>query len=250
MPDPSGFSSEQFKRQARWTRSLRAYLFEKTGLNRARRVLEVGCGTGAILADLSTDAAIHALDFSFPRLREAHTALSAGFFLNADAHALPYADESFDIVFFHFFLLWAREPRRALREMRRVVRVGGDVLALAEPDYSRRVDKPPALAPLGAWQRESLLRQGADADIGGRLAELFWESGLNIIETGPLSKGERIVPPDEREAEWATLEADLRGMVSAESLSSYKKLDAEAWARGERVMYVPVYYAWGRRNEV
>ncbi|PIV25986.1 MAG: SAM-dependent methyltransferase, partial [Anaerolineae bacterium CG03_land_8_20_14_0_80_58_20] len=38
---------ERYTQQARWTRDLRAYLFDKAGLRDARRVLEVGCGTGA-----------------------------------------------------------------------------------------------------------------------------------------------------------------------------------------------------------
>jgi len=249
MDNPS-FSPRQFRRQARWTREVRRYLFSKIGLKDSHRLLEVGCGDGAILSDLGTNAAVYALDFDFPRLREAKSSFSSGFFLNADAHLLPFAEESFDVVFFHFFLLWAHSPRRALREMRRVLRVGGHLLAFAEPDYSRRVDKPDSLAPLGAWQREALRQRGANPDIGGNLAELFFDSGISLVETGTLSKGARSLPPNEREEEWATLEADLRGMVAAETLSHYKKLDEEAWARGERVLYVPVHYAWGRRNEV
>ena len=38
---------KRYTQQATWTRDLRSYLFEKAGLANARRVLEVGCGTGA-----------------------------------------------------------------------------------------------------------------------------------------------------------------------------------------------------------
>jgi ubiquinone/menaquinone biosynthesis C-methylase UbiE len=40
----------RFLQQAGWTRDLRTYLFAQAGIERARRVLEVGCGTGAVLA--------------------------------------------------------------------------------------------------------------------------------------------------------------------------------------------------------
>ena len=60
----------RFLQQASWTKDLRAYLFERAGLARARRVLEVGCGTGAILSDLKGEA-IHGLDLDPLRLVEA-----------------------------------------------------------------------------------------------------------------------------------------------------------------------------------
>ena len=53
---------KRFVQQAGWTSELRNYLFKRAGLPAARRVLEVGCGSGAILSGLVTGAAIHGLD--------------------------------------------------------------------------------------------------------------------------------------------------------------------------------------------
>jgi ubiquinone/menaquinone biosynthesis C-methylase UbiE len=52
----------RYTQQANWTRDLRAYLFEKTELSGAGCALEVGCGTGAILSEVSTQADLHGLD--------------------------------------------------------------------------------------------------------------------------------------------------------------------------------------------
>ena len=89
---------------------------------------------------------------------------------------------AFDITFCHFLLLWVQHPLQALSEMQRVTRPGGFVLALAEPDYDHRLDTPASLTLLGRWQAESLRRQGADPGIGARLADLFRQTGLQIVE--------------------------------------------------------------------
>jgi len=162
---------------------------------------------------------------------------------------LPYPPAIFDITFCHFLLLWVHDPLQALREMARVTRAGGHVIALAEPDYETRLDKPDELAPLGRWQTESLQRQGADLGLGARLADLFRQAGISLIETGSLNEGgERPPAPGERELEWAVLDADLAGFVPAQEIQRMKLLDEQAWERGERVLCVPTYFAWGRVN--
>src|SRR3990172_4682062 len=151
----------RYTQQANWTRELHEYLFQRTGIEEANGVLEVGCGTGAVLSGIQTHA-LHGLDVRPASLMEARVHAPAASLTCGDALSLPYPDETFDITFCHFLLLWVREPRRALLEMRRVTRPGGSVLALAEPDYSARVDEPAELAVLGRWQAESLRGQGAD----------------------------------------------------------------------------------------
>jgi ubiquinone/menaquinone biosynthesis C-methylase UbiE len=159
---------KRFVQQAAWTSEIRLYLFERAGMQAAKRVLEVGCGTGAILSGLATQAVMHGLDKDQARLSEARRHAPKANLACADALALPYASGIFDITFCHFLLLWVGDPFLALREMKRVTRPGGSILALAEPDYGARVDKPDELAVLGRWQTESLRRQGADPFIGIR----------------------------------------------------------------------------------
>ena len=236
----------RFLQQASWTGALRDYLFDRAGLAQARRVLEVGCGTGAVLSGLASPAAVHGLDRDPGRLVQAHRHVPAAGLVCADALTLPYPSACFDITFCHFLLLWVGDPLRSLLEMRRVTRPGGSILALAEPDYTARVDRPAALAPLGALQTEALRRQGADPGMGGRLADLFHRAGIPLIETGTLQEDEGHPPAAaDRELEWAVLESDLGGAVPAGELRRFKELDRAAWERGERSLYVPTYFAWG-----
>ena len=245
---------ERYTQQARWTRDLRAYLFDKAGLRRAQRVLEVGCGTGAILASMTTPASVHGLDLARGALAEARIHAPGATLANADALSLPYPDFTFDITFCHFLLLWVRDPSQAVREMARVTRPGGSVLALAEPDYSARVDKPESLAPLGKWQADALRRQGADVSFGARLADTFARAGIELVETGTIQRrvlsevegSENEASRGERENEWAVIESDLAASVPGEAIQKMKALDEEAWARGERTLFVPTYFAWGR----
>ncbi len=239
----------RFLQQATWTRDLRTYLFAHVGLNRAQRVLEVGCGTGAILSSLGTPAVVHGLDLEPSRLVEARRHAPSAVLTCGDALALPYPSRGFDITFCHFLLLWVRQPLLALAEMKRVTRPGGAVLALAEPDYYSRQDEPSGLAPLGLWQTESLARQGADPGLGRVLADLFIQAGIPPIESGPLVGGPPssagLPDPTERALEWEVLEADLAGWVPPDEIRRMKLLDERAWVQGERVLHVPTYFAWG-----
>jgi ubiquinone/menaquinone biosynthesis C-methylase UbiE len=245
----------RFLQQAAWTRELRTYLFERAGLKDARRVLEVGCGTGAILSGLVTSADVHGLDLDSLRLVEARQHAANSRLARGDALELPYLTGVFDITFCHYLLLWVQRPSQVLGEMKRVTRPGGSVLALAEPDYTSRVDKPDELIPLGRWQVESLIRQGADPGLGKLLADIFRQAGIVPIETGPIQPSpgmslngqsrQHLLTPAERSLEWEVFEADLEGMVPVEDIHRMIILDEQAWARGERILQVPTYFAWG-----
>ncbi len=236
----------RFLQQAGWTRDLRVYLFARAGMANAQKILEVGCGTGALLTDLATPASLHGLDLDPARLAEAQVHAPAARLACGDACHLPYPGASFDITFCHYFLLWVRDPLEALLEMKRVTRPGGAVLALAEPDHESRVDKPACLAPLGRWQAESLRRQGANPGLGARLADLFARAGIRLIETGPITEDGKLPPlPDERELEWVVMEADLTGIIPREEIYRMKVLEEHAWQEGRRVLHVPTYFAHG-----
>jgi ubiquinone/menaquinone biosynthesis C-methylase UbiE len=186
---------------------------------------------------------LHGLDLEAGSLAECHIHASAASLTQGDAHFLPYPDQSFDIVYCHFLLLWVRDPLQVLCEM---ARVGRSVLALAEPDYSQRVDEPSALKPLGEWQTEALRRQGANPSFGASLAETFYQAGIKLIETGPIQGGAVIESTEDWEKEWEVIQSDLDGIIPGEEIKNMKKLDEAARRNGERALHVPTFFAWGK----
>jgi SAM-dependent methyltransferase len=239
----------RYLQQAGWTSRTRSYLYEKAEFTKALRILEVGCGTGALLTEFPalTTAEIHGLEISPDNARMAHRNASTARLTCGDGHFLPYPDGCFDIVFCHFLLLWVKSPSIVLKEMKRVTRPGGAVLALAEPDYSGRIDYPPDLVPLGRWQAESLLKQGADPDAGRKLKGWFVSAGIVSIESGIMAGGWSGYPSrEDQEMEWSVIKSDLAGTIPPAEIQRIKSVDEKAWASGERVLFVPTFYAWGK----
>ena len=130
------FWHTRFVQQAQWTQSLRRYIYERVRLASARRILEVGCGTGAILMELTMQSHgdIFGLDISRDHLALAASNLPGIPLIYGDAHHLPFSKREFDIALCHFLLLWTSDPVRVISEMSRVTQLGGAVIALAEPD--------------------------------------------------------------------------------------------------------------------
>jgi SAM-dependent methyltransferase len=243
----------RYLQQAKWTHDLRTYLFNKAGLNdssrvhgTASRVLEVGCGTGAILSEFPDPISLHGLDIDAKALAQCRINAPRASLVQGNALQLPYSSKIFDIVYCHFLLLWVHDPLQALLEMRRVGKPGADVIAFAEPNYAARLDEPRELMSLGKRQSESLKKQGADPGLGAQLADLFFRAGIELNETGTIQNVENDPSPEEWEAEWAVLESDLAGFVPRDDIQKMKRLDQQAWRRGERKLYVPTHFAWGQ----
>ena len=239
---------QRYRQQVTWTQNIRAYLFSKFSLKPEAVLLEVGCGTGAVLENLSgmPQKQITGLDLKPDYLTKAAQGNPAAGFVCGDGLSLPFPPHRFDLTCCHFFLLWAQNPAIALAEMARVTRPGGIVAALAEPDYGARIDYPAPLTELGHLQGLALQRQGADVFIGRRLAGLFNEIGLQQVQVGLIGgEWKRSFDKETWETEWAILEADLAGMIPPDDLVTLRRIDAAAWQKGERILFVPTFYAYG-----
>jgi SAM-dependent methyltransferase len=153
------------------------------------RVLDVGCGPGALTAELVRrlgPAAVASVDPSetfVAAVRERHPAVDVR---RASAEQLPFEDRAFDAALAQLVVHFMTEPVVGLREMTRVTRPGGAVAACvwdhdggggplsvfwdAAREFDRDVEDESRLA--GARE--------------GHLAQLFGEAGLHAIEVTSL----------------------------------------------------------------
>jgi ubiquinone/menaquinone biosynthesis C-methylase UbiE len=130
-------------------------------------VLEVGCGTGLILARIAGFArTARGIDLS-PGMLERARARGLDV-MEGSATKLPFDDASFDVVCSFKVLAHVREIELALREMARVTRPGGTVLAeFYNPLSLRGLVKAPrarsARAPRKMRSSRASTRRGACA---------------------------------------------------------------------------------------
>jgi SAM-dependent methyltransferase len=119
----------------RWSRRLAPVFIEFAGLGEGERVLDVGCGTGALSTALGATgrpAEIQAVDLSRPyiELARSHNKDPKITYSIGDACDLPFADASFDRVLALLVLHFVPDTQRAVAQMRRVARPGAMVAAV------------------------------------------------------------------------------------------------------------------------
>jgi SAM-dependent methyltransferase len=239
------FWHKRYTQQVRWTLETRRYIFNYIDAHPSHRILEVGCGSGAVLASLATDGFKKA--FGVDKDLQALELNNISTIADGSAFNLPFSQASFDICLSHFLLLWTTYPLAALKEMKRVTKPEGWVLALAEPDYSSRIDFPSELEALGQAQSKALQSQCADVSVGRKLRGLFNDCGLENIHSGIINAewDQNFSQPD-FDIEWAVLHKDLLWTLPPEELDRYYRIDLEASRSGRRVMFVPIFFAFGQ----
>lgn len=255
-----GWSTEEWVRkleqQARDSRPYRMKLYDRVGLASAERVLDVGCGTGAITLDLAEACAgeVVGVDIDEAKLVEAMRALAHlpnVTFQVADAQDLPFPDESFDLVVFNIVLVYVPDKQRALNEMARVVRSGGHVLATLEPDYAGEISYPED--PCTPVFSRALEAMGADLRTGRKLKHLFTTAGL-VTVVNMDTEVEFVYQSDDRrrlqlfQEQFWVLARDLRQAGwSEEQVEAYREEREDLMRRGLHFSFMPGFYAIGRK---
>jgi len=155
-----------------------------------QRVLDVGCGPGALTAELATrlgPAAVSAVDPSEPFVAAAQERYPAVSVRRAAAEQLPFGDQAFDAALAQLVVHFMADPVVGLREMARVTRKHGVVAACVW-------DHAGGQGPLSLfWEAARELDPDVEDESQlagareGHLAQLFQAAGLHEIEESALS---------------------------------------------------------------
>lgn len=146
------------------------------------RVLEVGSGLGMLADEVSRrvpEGECVALEYAVEQLQAARASFPHLRMARGDAHALPFGDRRFDVVYCRYLLEHVGDPLGVLREMRRVLVDGGRAVA-QENNILVNVFDPPCPRFDEVWGKFAALqrRLGGDALVGRRLLGLFQQAGF------------------------------------------------------------------------
>jgi SAM-dependent methyltransferase len=172
----------------RYGAELASALIAFAGVKPGMRVLDVGCGTGALtgaLAERLGPANVSGADPSEPFAQACRARLPGVEVVVAAAEALPFADAEFDAVLSQLVVNFMSDPLAGVREMARVARPGG-LVASCVWDYAGEMTLLRAF-----WDAACEVdpERAAASDEGvvmpwcaeGELAELWRTAGLGDV---------------------------------------------------------------------
>lgn len=158
-----------------------AFLDIKSGDN----VLEIGSGLGILATDVSiaTGASVTGLEISHDQLAIAQRLDSSVEWVQGDAHRLPFADETFDVVYSRYLLEHVADPLQVMREAHRVLKPSGRFYNQENNNAVQHL-WPECPAYDHAWKVFEQLQAdlGGDALIGKKLYAMAYDAGFADIQ--------------------------------------------------------------------
>ncbi len=116
----------------RYSPALGRELIAFAGVRTGQRVLDVGCGTGLLTAELAAVVGadyVCAIDPSEPFVQATRSRVPGSAVEVGGAEEIPFGDGTFDVALAQLVVNFMADPGAGVREMRRVVRPGGTVAA-------------------------------------------------------------------------------------------------------------------------
>jgi ubiquinone/menaquinone biosynthesis C-methylase UbiE len=169
----------------RYSALLAAQFADLAGVASRQRVLDVGCGPGALTSELVERvgaSAVSAVDPSeqfVAAARERHPGVDVR---RAVAEELPFADGTFDAALAQLVVHFMADPARGLAEMARVTRAGGVVAACVWDHAGEQTPLAPFWLAVHEVDPDAMDESELAGGREGHLTELFAEGGLREVE--------------------------------------------------------------------
>jgi ubiquinone/menaquinone biosynthesis C-methylase UbiE len=191
----------------RYSPLLARAMCDAAGVKRGQRALDVGCGSGALVAALADTLGaenVAAVDPSEPFVEAARARVPGARIVVGSAESLPFGDREFDATLSQLVVNFLADPEQGLREMSRVTRRGGVVAG-------------------SVW------------DYGGEMTLLrtFWDAAVALDPDGaePLMESHtmRFARPEQLATLWRDTELEDVGVTALVVDASYDDFD-DLWA--------------------
>jgi ubiquinone/menaquinone biosynthesis C-methylase UbiE len=169
----------------RYSAQLTTRMADLAGVEAGQRVLDVGCGPGALTTELVARVGAESVSAVDPSeqfveaARERHPGVDVR---QSAAEELPFPDGMFDAALAQLVVHFMADPLRGLGEMARVTRKGGAVAACVWDHAGEQT-------PLAVfWRAARELFPDVEGETGlagsreGHLSELFTQAGLREVE--------------------------------------------------------------------
>lgn len=185
-------------------RAKKSFDFVLPHLKPGMDVLECGCGPGIVTFEIAkkvADGSVTGIDIDKGLIGSHNNKVKEAGVKNlkfevADVHDLPYADNSFDVVYMQALLVHIRNPAGAVGEAHRVLKDNGLIL-LKEPVMDRIIISPedPLFVEANELIQKAIISYGGDPSIGRKLWPLLSAAGFRDIQA--YARWEQPDSPDE-----------------------------------------------------
>jgi SAM-dependent methyltransferase len=183
---------DRLHHQGNYLLDIEAKIFRHAGLKDGMQVVDLGCGTGTIscaIAKTHPHAYIRGIDRSHHLLNTARQLQEQQHlpnleFIQGDADALNLPNASIDFAYARLLFQHLAEPLLALKEIARVLKLGGKVCVVDVADNWFTLNPEPiAFAKLREHLGDIQASLGGDTQVGYKLGGYLAEAGFSQIET-------------------------------------------------------------------
>jgi len=184
--DPAMFANASAYQRfmGRYSDKLSHEFVRAAGVAAGQRVIDVGCGAGAltvVLAGIVGGENVAGVDPSQPFVEEARARVPGADLRVGPAESLPFEDATFDAALSQLVFHFVQDPAKAVAEMRRVTKPGGRVAACVwdmTGGMTMLRSYWDAVREAGATEPDETERFGGRP---GQLAQLWRDAGLRDV---------------------------------------------------------------------